>query len=148
PGIWHHAKAGKTWYGSYRTFPDTSAYCIDAGKKSPLSKYFRGATSEPATSAQTAWALHEYADSKSKDVQAALSAIARLDKTLPKDLRGPPRSPAAWGGNSPGPPNHPPPIPPKPRRTPGPTPSPSTANRSRRMPVLNPKPPRNPTLLL
>src|SRR5699024_6136342 len=28
PGIWHHAKAGKTWYGSYRTFPDTSAYCI------------------------------------------------------------------------------------------------------------------------
>src|SRR5699024_8958087 len=54
PGIWHHAKAGKTWYGSYRTFPDTSAYCIDAGKKSPLSKYFRGATSEPATSAQTA----------------------------------------------------------------------------------------------
>src|SRR5699024_2513851 len=97
PGIWHHAKAGKTWYGSYRTFPDTSAYCIDAGKKSPLSKYFRGATSEPATSAQTAWALHEYADSKSKDVQAALSAIARLDKTLPHDHKVPPQKPADLG---------------------------------------------------
>ena len=97
PGIWHHAKAGKTWYGSYRTFPNTSAYCIDAGKKSPLSKYFRGATSEPATSAQTAWALHEYADSKSKDVQAALSAIARLDKTLPHDHKVPPQKPADLG---------------------------------------------------
>ena len=49
PGIWHHAKTGKTWYGAYRTFPDTSAYCIDAGKKSPLPKYFAGAEADPVT---------------------------------------------------------------------------------------------------
>src|SRR5699024_8867895 len=46
PGIWHHAKAGKTWYGAYRTFPETSAYCIDAGKKSPLPKHFTGAEAD------------------------------------------------------------------------------------------------------
>jgi LPXTG-motif cell wall-anchored protein len=97
PGIWHHAKQGNTWYGSYRTFPDTSAYCIDAGKKSPLPKYFKKATADQVTSAQTAWALHTYAGSKSKDVQAALSAIARLDKTLPHDHKVPPRRPADLG---------------------------------------------------
>ena len=97
PGIWHHAKQGKTWYGSYRTFPDTSAYCIDAGKKSPLPKYFKGAKADEVTSAGTAWALHEYADSTSKDVQAALSAIARLDKALPHDHTVPPQKPADLG---------------------------------------------------
>jgi LPXTG-motif cell wall-anchored protein len=97
PGMWHDTKQGKTWYGSYRTFPDTSAYCIDAGKKSPLPKYFKDATAEQVTSAQTAWALSEYAGSKSKDVQAALSAIARLDKTLPHDHKVPPQKPADLG---------------------------------------------------
>lgn len=97
PGIWHHAKQGKTWYGSYRTFPDTSAYCIDAGKKSPLPKYFKNAKADTVTSARTAWALHEYAGSTSKDVQAALSAMARLDKTLPHDHKVPPQKPADLG---------------------------------------------------
>ncbi|WP_209325604.1 LPXTG cell wall anchor domain-containing protein [Brevibacterium renqingii] len=97
PGIWHHAKAGKTWYGSYRTFPDTWAYCIDAGKKSPLSKHFPGAEAERITSPRTAWALHEYADSDSKDVQAALSAMARLDRALPHDHQVPPQKPADLG---------------------------------------------------
>lgn len=97
PGIWHHAKQGKTWYGSYRTFPDTSAYCIDAGKKSPLPKYFKNAKADTVTSAHTAWALHEYAGSTSKDVQAALSAMARLDKALPHDHRVPPQKPADLG---------------------------------------------------
>ena len=97
PGIWHHAKQGKTWYGSYRTFPDTPAYCIDAGKKSPLPKYFKGAKADEITSARTAWALHEYAGSKSKDVQAALSAMARLDKALPHDHTVPPQKPADLG---------------------------------------------------
>ncbi|WP_432791017.1 Ig-like domain-containing protein [Brevibacterium sp. K11IcPPYGO002] len=97
PGIWHHAKQGKTWYGSYRTFPDTSAYCIDAGKKSPLPKYFKGAKADTVTSARTAWALHEYADSQSKDVQAALSAMARFDKALPHDHKVPPAKPADLG---------------------------------------------------
>ena len=97
PGIWHHAKQGKTWYGSYRTFPDTSAYCIDAGKKSPLPKYFQGAKAEKIASAQTAWALSEYAGSKSKDVQAALSAMARLDKNLPHDHKVPPQKPDDLG---------------------------------------------------
>ena len=97
PGIWHHAKQGKTWYGSYRTFPDTPAYCIDAGKKSPLPKYFKGAKADEVTSARTAWALHEYAGSKSKDVQAALSAMARLDKALPHDHTVPPQKPADLG---------------------------------------------------
>ncbi|MCS4592366.1 LPXTG cell wall anchor domain-containing protein [Brevibacterium sediminis] len=97
PGIWHHAKQGKTWYGSYRTFPDTSAYCIDAGKKSPLPKYFKNAKADTVTSARTAWALHEYAGSTSKDVQAALSAMARLDKALPHDHKVPPQKPADLG---------------------------------------------------
>ncbi|WP_181274550.1 Ig-like domain-containing protein [Brevibacterium oceani] len=97
PGIWHHAKQGKTWYGSYRTFPDTSSYCIDAGKKSPLPKYFDDAKSEQVTTAQTAWALHEYAGSTSKDVQAGLSAIARLDTALPHDHMVPPQKPADLG---------------------------------------------------
>ncbi len=94
PGIWHHAKQGKTWYGSYRTFPDTSAYCIDAGKKSPLPKYFKDSKADKVTSPRTAWALHEYAGSKSKDVQAALSAMARLDKAVPHDHKVPPQKPA------------------------------------------------------
>lgn len=97
PGIWHHAKQGKTWYGSYRTFPDTSAYCIDAGKKSPLPKNFKNAKADTVTSARTAWALHEYAGSTSKDVQAALSAMARLDKALPHDHKVPPQKPADLG---------------------------------------------------
>ncbi|WP_092016376.1 LPXTG cell wall anchor domain-containing protein [Brevibacterium siliguriense] len=97
PGIWHHAKQGKTWYGSYRTFPDASAYCIDAGKKSPLPKYFKNAKADTVASARTAWALHEYAGSTSKDVQAALSAMARLDKALPHDHKVPPQKPADLG---------------------------------------------------
>ena len=97
PGIWHHAKAGKTWYGAYRTFPETSAYCIDAGKKSPLPKYFTGAKADQVTSALTAWALHEYAGSDSKDVQAALSAMARLDEALPHDHQVPAQKPAELG---------------------------------------------------
>src|SRR5699024_5409916 len=91
------AKAGKTWYGAYRTFPETSAYCIDAGKKSPLPKYFTGAEADQVTSARTAWALHEFAGSDSKDVQAALSAIARLDEALPHDHQVPAQKPAELG---------------------------------------------------
>ena len=97
PGIWHHAKAGKTWYGAYRTFPETSAYCIDAGNKSPLPKHFTGAEADQVTSARTAWALHEFAGSDSKDVQAALSAMARLDEALPHDHQVPAQKPAELG---------------------------------------------------
>ncbi|MDN6746482.1 MAG: LPXTG cell wall anchor domain-containing protein [Brevibacterium sp.] len=94
PGIWHHTPQGKTWYGSYRTFTDTQAYCIDAGKQSPLPKYFKGSKSQKITSAQTAWALHEYSGSESADVQAALSALARLDQAIPHDHKVPPQEPA------------------------------------------------------
>ena len=97
PGIWHHAPQGKTWYGSYRTFKGTQAYCIDAGKQSPLPKYFTGAKPEKITTAQTAWALHEYSGSKSADVQAALSALARLDETIPHDHKVPPQKPGDLG---------------------------------------------------
>lgn len=97
PGIWHNAKEGKTWYGSYRTFPSISAYCIDAGKQSPLPKYFKGSTPKTITTAQTAWALHTYSGSKSADTQAALSALSRLDKAIPHDHTVPPRKPADLG---------------------------------------------------
>lgn len=97
PGIWHHAPQGKTWYGSYRTFEDTQAYCIDAGKQSPLPKYFKGAEAETITSAQTAWALHEYSASDSADVQAALSAVARLDEAIPHDHKVPAQKPGELG---------------------------------------------------
>lgn len=97
PGIWHHAPQGKTWYGAYRTFADTQAYCIDAGKQSPLPKYFKSAKPQTITTAQTAWALYEYSGSKSADVQAALSAMARLDKTIPHDHKVPPRKPDDLG---------------------------------------------------
>ncbi|SMX85784.1 LPXTG-motif cell wall anchor domain-containing protein [Brevibacterium sp. 239c] len=97
PGIWHHAPQGKTWYGVYRTFDDTQAYCIDAGKQSPLPKYFKGSKPKTVTSAQTAWALYEYSGSKSADVQAALSALARLDKAIPHDHKVPPQKPGDLG---------------------------------------------------
>ncbi|GAA1537390.1 LPXTG cell wall anchor domain-containing protein [Brevibacterium picturae] len=93
PGIWHHAPQGKTWYGAYTTFTDTHAYCIDAGKQSPLPKYFKGSQSEKITTAQTAWALHEYSESESADVQAALSALARLDETIAHNHKIPPQEP-------------------------------------------------------
>lgn len=97
PGIWHHAKQGKTWYGSYKTFPKTQAYCIDAGKQSPLPKYFKGAKSQTVTSPRTAWAMHHYAGSKSPDVQAALSALARLDQSIPHDHKVPAQKPSELG---------------------------------------------------
>ncbi|MBM6591308.1 LPXTG cell wall anchor domain-containing protein [Brevibacterium sp. RIT 803] len=97
PGIWHHAAQGKTWYGSYRTFDDTQAYCIDAGKQSPLPKYFTNSKAQKITTAQTAWALHEYSGSESADVQAALSALARLDEAIPHDHKVPPREPGDLG---------------------------------------------------
>lgn len=97
PGIWHHAPQGKTWYGSYKTFENTQAYCIDAGKQSPLPKYFKDSKSKKVSSAQTAWALHEYSESDSADVQAALSALARLDKAIPHDHKVPPQEPGDLG---------------------------------------------------
>lgn len=97
PGIWHHAPQGKTWYGSYRTFDDTQAYCIDAGKQSPLPKYFTTSKAQKITTAQTAWALHEYSGSESADVQAALSALARLDEAIPHDHKVPPQEPGDLG---------------------------------------------------
>lgn len=97
PGIWHHAKQGTTWYGSYKTLPKTHAYCIDAGKQSPLSKYFTGAKPQTITSPQTAWALDHYANAKSPDVQAALSALARLDQTIPHDHKVPAQKPSELG---------------------------------------------------
>ena len=97
PGIWHHAPQGKTWYGSYRTFQDTQAYCIDAGKQSPLPKYFAGSKPQSISTAQTAWALHEYSESESADVQAALSALSRLDTTIPHDHTVPPQEPGDLG---------------------------------------------------
>ena len=97
PGIWHHAPQGKTWYGAYNTFKNTQAYCIDAGKQSPLPKYFKDSKSKTINSAQTAWALHEYSASDSADVQAALSALARLDKAIPHDHKVPPQEPGDLG---------------------------------------------------
>lgn len=97
PGIWHHAKEGKTWYGAYRTFKDRPAYCIDAGKQSPLPKYFTDAKSTAVTSPETAWALHTHSGSKSDDVQAALSALARLDKKVPHDHTVPAEKPSDLG---------------------------------------------------
>ncbi len=97
PGIWHHAKEGKTWYGAYRTFEDAYAYCIDAGKQSPLPEYFKGSRPEKVTSPQTAWALHQHAESKSADVHAALSTIARRDAAIPHDHKVPPREPSELG---------------------------------------------------
>ncbi|SMX79178.1 LPXTG cell wall anchor domain-containing protein [Brevibacterium antiquum] len=97
PGIWHHAPQGKTWYGAYRTFDDTHAYCIDAGKQSPLPKYFTNSEAQKITTAQTAWALHEYSGSTSADVQAALSALARLDEAIPHDHKVPPQEPGDLG---------------------------------------------------
>lgn len=97
PGIWHHAPQGKTWYGAYRTFKDTQAYCIDAGKQSPLPKYFKSSKSQKITTAQTAWALHEYSGSTSADVQAALSTLARQDEAIPHDHKVPPQEPGDLG---------------------------------------------------
>lgn len=97
PGLWHHAPQGKTWYGSYRTFKNTQAYCIDAGKQSPLPKYFTDSKPEKITTAQTAWALYEHSGSTSKDVHAALSAMARLDKSIPHDHKVPPQKPGELG---------------------------------------------------
>ena len=97
PGIWHHAPQGKTWYGSYKTFENTQAYCIDAGKQSPLPKYFKDSKSKKINSAHTAWALHKYSASDSADVQAALSALARLDKAIPHDHKVPAQEPGDLG---------------------------------------------------
>lgn len=97
PGIWHEAPEGKTWYGAYRTFPDTFAYCIDAGKQSPLPEYFADATAQEVTAPVTAWALATYADSPDPDVQAALSAIARTDERIDHDHTVPPQEPGELG---------------------------------------------------
>ncbi len=97
PGIWHHAREGKTWYGAYRTFKGANAYCIDAGKQSPLPEYFKGSTPKKITSPRTAWALHQHSASKSKNVHAALSAMARLDTAIPHDHTVPPQEPKELG---------------------------------------------------
>src|SRR5699024_12527297 len=41
--------------------------------------------------------MHEDANSKTKDAQTALSATARLDKTLPHDHKEPPQNPVELG---------------------------------------------------
>ncbi len=97
PGLWYEAPEGRTWYGAYRTFPDTYAYCIDAGKQSPLPENFTDAKAQTVTAPQTAWALSKYSDSDSADVQAALSAIARADKRIDHDHTVPPQEPDELG---------------------------------------------------
>ncbi|RBP62747.1 LPXTG-motif cell wall-anchored protein [Brevibacterium sanguinis] len=97
PGIWHHADEGRTWYGAYRTFDDVFAYCIDAGKQSPLPEHFTDSAPKRITSPRTAWALHEHSGSTSADVHAALSAMARLDKAIPHDHTVPPQAPGDLG---------------------------------------------------
>lgn len=102
PGLWHHAPAGRTWYGGYFSLPGSSlshavAYCIDAGLKSPYPQYFTRAEGKPVTSAETAWALSQHGTADDAGVQAALAAMARLDESLEHDHAIAPAEPGELG---------------------------------------------------
>ena len=84
PGQWYATEQGRTWYGAYRTFEDEYAYCVDAGLKTPHPRYFSDVEGgEPIDAPATAWALSTHAQSDSAPVQAALSALVRLDDDIP-----------------------------------------------------------------
>ncbi|WP_165884460.1 hypothetical protein [Brevibacterium luteolum] len=102
PGLWHHAHAGRTWYGAYFSLPGSSlshaaAYCIDAGLKSPYPQYFTQADGQTLASAETAWALSAHSSADDAGIQAALAAIARLDENLEHDHAIPPAEPGELG---------------------------------------------------
>lgn len=100
PGQWYTAEEGRTWYGAYRTFPDEFAYCVDAGLKTPHTRHFDDdQEGEAITSAQSAWALDEHAQSESGHVQAALSALVRLDEDIPHRHQIPPGHPSDLGAD-------------------------------------------------
>lgn len=83
PGRWHRTKEGRTWYGAYRSLEDGFAYCVDAGRATPLPRFFSESTGRAITSPRTAWALHTHSGSERRDVQSALSALAKLDEQVP-----------------------------------------------------------------
>ncbi|MGJ7540341.1 hypothetical protein ACSFCK_08725 [Brevibacterium luteolum] len=102
PGLWHHAPAGRTWYGAYFSLPGSSlshaaAYCIDAGLKSPYPQYFTQADGQTVASAETAWALSAHSSADDAGIQAALAAIARLDENLEHDHAIAPAEPGELG---------------------------------------------------
>ncbi|MBM7530469.1 hypothetical protein [Brevibacterium luteolum] len=102
PGLWHHAPAGRTWYGAYFSLPGSSlshaaAYCIDAGLKSPYPQYFTQADGQTLASAETAWALSAHSSADDAGIQAALAAIARLDENLEHDHAIAPAEPGELG---------------------------------------------------
>jgi len=100
PGQWYTAEQGRTWYGAYRTFPDGFAYCVDAGLRTPHPRHFDDdAEGEAIDSARSAWALAEHSASDSPDVQAALSALVRLDEDIPHRHQIPPGHPADLGAD-------------------------------------------------
>ncbi|WAL39232.1 hypothetical protein BRM1_07995 [Brevibacterium sp. BRM-1] len=99
PGHWHRQGAQRTWYGSYRSLANRNAYCIDAGMLTPYPKYFAGVKPSTVRTARTAWALAAHSDSGKADVQAALSAIVKLDAKIPHRHRMKVHAPSALGAN-------------------------------------------------
>lgn len=97
PGRWHRSSEGRTWYGAYRSLEDGYAYCVDAGRATPLPRFFRDSAPREIASPQTAWALHAYGDSEERDVHSALSAIAKLDPAVPHRHVIDPAEPSALG---------------------------------------------------
>lgn len=83
PGRWHRTAQGRTWFGAYRSLGSGFAYCVDAGRATPLPRFFTGSTGRSITSPQTAWALHTHTGAERRDVQSALSALAKLDPQVP-----------------------------------------------------------------
>lgn len=83
PGRWHRTAQGRTWFGAYRSLGSGFAYCVDAGRATPLPRFFTGSTGRSITSPQTAWALHTHTGVERRDVQSALSALAKLDPQVP-----------------------------------------------------------------
>lgn len=99
PGRWHRTDAGRTWYGAYRSLTDAFAYCVDAGLGTPYPRYFEGSKGRLVSSPETAWALHMHGDSPKRDVQSALSAIAKLDPAIEHRHAITPRKPSALGSD-------------------------------------------------
>lgn len=98
PGQWYTTEEGRTWYGAYRTFDDEYAYCVDAGLKTPHPRFFtEGDGGETIDAATAAWALSTHTQSDSVPVQAALSALVRLDDSIPHRHAIEPGHPADLG---------------------------------------------------
>lgn len=97
PGRWHRTPAGPTWYGAYRTLGDPLAYCIDAGLRTPVPSRFRTHEKTVVESPETAWALWAHSASRDSDVQAALSAVAKLDDAVEHRHAIPPKHPKDLG---------------------------------------------------